>query len=344
MLKVPAVKKSDQMDGFLPFVHSAFSDEIFINTLEDRRGRGRNDYTIELLWKALLSGVAGQVSSVEQMRRKMKEQPDLFTKIPSAFSFSRFFTFLCGFSTDIEALFFRKAHDLAPEFGCVIAVSQFDQIHFLWESESGLPLCFQMALPHETNTQVAEKLIDRLRSLSPVFSSRIKYLLGSSSYEGLIKTAWDRYKMRAIIPLSSSQISPLHPHRDALYDEQGMVYCQAAGGMRAMVFAGFEEKRNALKYRCMARHYGTECKKMATCPLRSGLRIPISLDERIFTPLPRTSYRWGQIYSLYRSQESVIAEVRSHLQLANNDMKKILFCRVASVLLLARLLYSRIKG
>jgi hypothetical protein len=336
MLKVPFSEPFDLM-LLHPSALSVMSDEVFLNTLEERRGRGRNDYPIELLWKALVASVARQVTSVEEMRRKMKERPDFFAKIPSSFSFSRFITFLCRFSSEIEALFFRKAQNLAPEFGRVIAVAQFDQIHFLWDPEFGLPFLFQIAAPNETNTQVAEKLIDRLRSQSPGFSSRIKYLLGSNSYEGLIKTSWERYKMRAIIPLSKPRQAALHSYRDAMYDEEGMVYCNVQGSMRSMIYAGFEERRNTLKYRCMARHYGTECEKIAACPLRSGIRIPISLDEKIFTPLPRTSYRWGQIYTLYQTLEPVVQALRSHLHLANNDMKKILCCRIASLLMLARI-------
>ena len=34
----------------------------------------------------------------------------------------------------------------------------------------------------------------------------------------------------------------------------------------------------------------------STCPLASGLRVPIALDRRIFTPIDRSSYAWKKLY------------------------------------------------
>ncbi len=336
MLKTSFLDQIDQIgkEGFFKSALPFLLDKAFLDALEMNRGRGRNDYPIELLWKGVLASVACKVSSVEEMRRKMKERPEVFCKVPSSFAFSRFFTFLSRFSAEIEELFFRKMEPLHPEFGSVLAIAQFDQIHFLWEPQFGLPLLFLTQQPNDSPLKTAERLIERLWGLNENFALRCKYLLGNTAYDGLIKLAWDRFKIRAVIPIQDLEKKGLHPYRDAHYDEQGMVYCHVNGQPREMIYAGFEKSRSALKYRCMARHYGVHCEKLTSCPLHSGIRIPISLDERIFSPLPRNSHRWSQIFSLYETRDSMIDMLRSYQQIANNDEKKLLCCRIVSLLLL----------
>jgi hypothetical protein len=335
ILKTAFIDSLDQLgnEELIKSSLSNLSDQIFLDALSAHRGRGRNDYPIELLWKGVMASLACKVSSVEEMRRKMKEWPEIFSKVPSSFAFSRFFSFLSRFSSEIEALHFRKMDQLPPDFGSVLAIAKFGRIHFLWEPQFGLPLLFQMHQIEDSPAKIAEQLIERFRSLNAKLASRCKYLLGNISYEGLIRLAWERFKIRAVIPIRDSEKKGLQPYRDAYYDEQGMVYCYMDGQHRAMIYAGFEKSRNALKYRCMARHYGIHCEKLASCPLRSGIRIPISLNERIFTPLPRTSYRWGQIFSLYETLDSMVNMLRSYQRIANNEEKKLLCCRVVALLL-----------
>jgi hypothetical protein len=333
MLKMSIVDLLDRVgnEEFLKSLLPSMSDEIFLNTLISHRGRGRNDYPIDLLWKGAVASIVSKVPSIEEMRRKMGGWPELFSKVPSSFSFSRFFTFLGRFSLEIEALMFRRMDRLHSDFGRVLAIAKFDQIHFLWEPQFCLPLLFQIEQPNETPSAAAEQLLARL-TLNPNFSGRCKYLLGNPSYDDLIKLVWDRFKIRAVIPIADSS-KTLQPFHEAFYDERGMVYCQPDKEMRAMIYAGFEKNRKTLKYRCMARHYGTHCGRLESCPLRSGIRIPISLNERIFTPLPRTSYRWGQLFALYETLNPMLNLLRPFLQIANSEMKKVLCCRIVSLVL-----------
>jgi hypothetical protein len=336
MLKPAFIDRLDRIgkEEFLKEALPSAADQTFLDSLGIHRGRGRNDYPIELLWKGVLAALAYKVSSIEEMRRKMRERPEIFPKVPSSFAFSRFFSFLCRFSSEIETLHFRKMDLLPADFGNVLAIAKMDHMHFLWEPQFGLPLLFQNEQIGEGPAKIAQQLLERLWSLNEKLASRCKYLLGNNSYDGLIKLAWDRFKIRAVIPIQGLEKKSLKLYRDAYYDEQGMVYCYVDGQHRPMIYAGLEKSRNALKYRCMARHYGIHCEKLASCSLRSGIRIPISLDEGIFTPLPRTSYRWGQIFSLYSTLDSMIATLRSYQRIANSDEKKILCCQIVSLLLI----------
>ena len=57
-----------------------------------------------------------------------------------------------------------------------------------------------------------------------------------------------------------------------------------------------ESHRGTLKYRCPALHYGFEYKGCICCTVTRAVRIKLSQDRRVFTPLARSSYRCKQMY------------------------------------------------
>jgi hypothetical protein len=203
MLKTTFIDRLDLIGKkkLIKDVLPAAADQIFLDALSAHRGRGRNDYPIELLWKGVLAALSVKASSIEEMRRKMSEWPEIFFKVPSSYAFSRFFSFLCRFSSEIEALHFRKMDSLPTDFGNVLAIAKMDNMHFLWEPQFGLPLLFQSERPGDSPAKIAEQLLERLLALNEKLASRCKYLLGNHSYDGLIKIAWDRFKIRAVIPI-----------------------------------------------------------------------------------------------------------------------------------------------
>ena len=78
---------------------------------------------------------------------------------------------------------------------------------------------------------------------------------------------------------------------------------------REMAFGGFEKDRMTLKYRCPAKHYGYACQGMHRCPVRSSVRIPLSVDRRIFTPIARSSYRWDTLYRRRTALERINSRI-----------------------------------
>ena len=94
---------------------------------------------------------------------------------------------------------------------------------------------------------------------------------------------------------------------NVVYDYQGNVYCYCpmTGERRQMAYGGFEKGRRTLKYRCPALHYGFECKGCNRCGVNGAVRIKLSQDRRVFTPLARSSYRWKQMYKKRTSVERV---------------------------------------
>ena len=77
-----------------------------------------------------------------------------------------------------------------------------------------------------------------------------------------------------------------------------------------MAYRGFEQDRETLKYVCPARHYGYSCDGAARCPrAHKAIRIPLSVDRRVCTPLPRSRYAWKRSYN----KRSALERINSRL-------------------------------
>jgi hypothetical protein len=64
-----------------------------------------------------------------------------------------------------------------------------------------------------------------------------------------------------------------------------------------MANGGFEKDRHRLKKLCPASHYGITCQGQQLCPVTQGLRISLTEDRSIFTPIDRASYKWEKEYN-----------------------------------------------
>ena len=61
----------------LEMVLKALPDEDLLRGLEQRRGRGRDDYPIREMWRALIAGIVFQHVSVESLLRELRRNPAL---------------------------------------------------------------------------------------------------------------------------------------------------------------------------------------------------------------------------------------------------------------------------
>lgn len=82
--------------------------------------------------------------------------------------------------------------------------------------------------------------------------------------------------------------------------------------MREMAFVGFEKDRKTLKFRCPAAHYGFTCAGRAECeknarvgPYGRVVRVPLSYDRRIFTPIAHHTDKWKKAYNRRTAVERV---------------------------------------
>jgi hypothetical protein len=122
----------------LRLVLSALSlvDEDLMVTLEERRGKGRDDYPIRPTWNAVIAGIVYQHRCIESLRRELRRNGELrqlcgfdpfkgARAVPSKDAFSRFLELLMRHQDAVLAMFHRLVDALKehlPDLGVKTAV------------------------------------------------------------------------------------------------------------------------------------------------------------------------------------------------------------------------------
>jgi hypothetical protein len=103
-----------------------------------------------------------------------------------------------------------------------------------------------------------------------------------------------------------------------VYDESGTVFCydRVSEPMvrHPMAYIGYEPDRQALKYRCPAKHEGWQCPMSAICNAGKAygktVRIPREIDLRRFPELPRATKKFERLYKGRTAVERVNARLK----------------------------------
>ena len=120
-----------------------------------------------------------------------------------------------------------------------------------------------------------------------------------------------------------------------VYTECGKVYCVCpqSGEVRPVAYAGFEKKRQTLKYRCPAVEYGLHCAGRDECHRMGGIspnakqrivRIKINDGKhpmRTFGPCPRNTRKWKQTFDRRNSLERINARVGRDFQVDDHFLR-----------------------
>ena len=184
---------------------------------------------------------------------------------------------------------------------------------------------------------------------------RCAYAIADRGYDDgkMIEWLWEEYRIKPVIGIRNlwkdgEETKGLGRAWNVVYSFDGKVFCENPNGdeRREMAYGGFEKKRQTLKYRCPARHYGYECSGERWCGVGMALRIPLKEDRRVFTPLARSSYRWETVYK----KRTAVERVNSRLDVSfgferhyiRGLQKMQLRCSIALCVMLAMAL-GRIK-
>lgn len=267
----------------LELVMSHIGDEELMVELEKERGlKGRRDYPIRAIWNSLLAKEVFQHKSIESLRRELRRNAQLRQvcgfdvvagerAVAPAWVYSRFLKKLMKHKemlVDICVELDRKLREVLPGYGKNLAMDgKAIQTHARYHGKGDR---------------------DRSRDGRRDTDADID-----------IRNCWNDGEETRLLPGTENIV----------YDYKGRVYCQPMGpgseGQREMAYAGFEESRQALKYRCPAKHYGLRCSCSAKCKASKGIRIKIEQDPRLFTPVARSSYKWERIYGTRTAVERV---------------------------------------
>jgi hypothetical protein len=209
------------------------------------------------------------------------------------------------------------------------------KLHLLVDADYELPVAYEVTKASAGEAPVARELVKRTseRHAALLKDTCEQYVYDKAGDDTtLITTLWDEHGVKPVIPVRScwkeGDALPLPPDgepvktrpvpgtREVVYTEAGGVYCLCprtvaaakagkVGQVQAMAFGGFEKDRSTLRYRCPARQYGQPCPGAERCGARTGIRIRLETDRRVFTPLARSTYAWSRAYKKRTAVERV---------------------------------------
>lgn len=187
-------------------------------------------------------------------------------------------------------------------------------VHLIADTDYELPVAFTVSRASKNEMPVMRKLIRSLDRHRPHMLKAAELFTADRGYDDgqLMDLLWRTHRIKPVIDIRNvwkdgEQTKLVAGTTNVVYDYKGTVscVCLATGRQREMAYRGFEEKRGTLKYGCPAVHYGYGCEGKASCPLASCIRIPLSTDRRVFTPIARSSYRWKREYAKRTALERI---------------------------------------
>jgi hypothetical protein len=228
------------------------------------------------------------------------------------------------------------------------------KLHLIVDADYEMPIDYCVTKASASDIVVGRKMVNHLAENRPDLLENADYWLGDKGYDDtlLIRTLWDDYSIKPVIDIRDQWkidgARLVHGQSNVSHDYKGTVFCHCPvqWDKRPMAYGGFEKDRGTLKYRCPAKHYGLECKGRDRCCISDSIRIDMTSNPRIFTPLARSSYKWKTIYKKRSSVERVNSRLdesfgfEKHFVRGRKKMK--LRCGLALIVMLG-MAYGRIK-
>ena len=188
------------------------------------------------------------------------------------------------------------------------------KLHLIVDATYELPVAYSVTKASASDVTEGHALLERMQEKQPEILKAAETLAADRGYDDtkLIVKCWDEHRIKPVIDIRNcwkdgEKTRLLSGKENVAYNYKGNVYCfcPETGVQREMGNGGFERDRNTLKKLCPAKQYGIECKGQAKCPVAQGIRIPLSEDRRIFTPIDRASYKWEREYARRTAVERV---------------------------------------
>ena len=188
------------------------------------------------------------------------------------------------------------------------------KLHLIVDADYELPVGYEVTKASVSDITEGKALLADVEQCHPELIDEACELMGDKAYddEKFITQLWDENNIKPVIDIRNmwkdgEETKLAEGQTNVVYDFQGMVYCHCplTDERREMAFGGFEKDRQTLKYRCPAWHYGLECLGRGKCSVVQAVRIPLSEDRRVFTPLARSSNTWKREYKKRTSVERV---------------------------------------
>ncbi|MED4406685.1 transposase [Heyndrickxia coagulans] len=173
------------------------------------------------------------------------------------------------------------------------------KLHLIVDASYELPIMFSVTKASVPDINEAHHLLEKMEERQPEILKKAEILTGDRGYDDskLIINCWDQHAIKPVIDIRNmwkdgESTRLLNNKQNVTYNYKGNVFCHclSTGIEREMACGGFDKDRNTIRKLCPAKQYGMNCEGMGKCPVVNGVRIPLSEDRRIFTPIDRASY------------------------------------------------------
>jgi len=210
------------------------------------------------------------------------------------------------------------------------------KLHLIVDANYELPVAYEVTQASVADSPRLMPMVKALRAEHPRLLKRAKTLAADKGYDDGADKA-ELYEEYGIVPLMDTRdlhhengggkMRPLDAKQSdtIYYSGTGEVCCKVRPFAEKqeerfvpMAYMGFEKARGSLKFRCPAAAYGVECKNREACrcrpTVRDGeygrvVRVPLSLNRRVFLPVHRPSYTFERLYKKRTAVERVNSRV-----------------------------------
>lgn len=192
------------------------------------------------------------------------------------------------------------------------------KLHLIVDSRYELPVDFRLTKASAAEQPMAIEMLDALAERAPVVAERAKHLSADKGYDDgkIIVKTHDELDIAPIIDIRNlwkdgEKTKMVKGSTNVVYDHRGTVSCLCPKTLtpHEMCYGGYERDRESLKYLCPAMAKGLTCAGQAECATGRQIRIPLSEDRRVFTPVARSSHTWSRLYDMRTAVERVNSRI-----------------------------------
>jgi hypothetical protein len=198
------------------------------------------------------------------------------------------------------------------------------KLHLLVDTRHEVALAYQITDTKAGDAETLPAVLDEAES--NIGKSRIETLAFNKAADtNEVHELLSQKKITPVIQMRSlwkEELERQLPGHDGssniVFDEAGTVYCYDRTSQspvrHQMSYIGYEPDREAIKYRCPAKHEGWDCPMSSMCNANTAygktVRVPREIDLRRFPSLPRATKKFERLYKGRTSVERVNARLK----------------------------------
>lgn len=221
------------------------------------------------------------------------------------------------------------------------------KVHIIAESKYELPVAYEVTKASASDVKEGHELVEKLKQEHPKIIHKCEFFSGDKGYDDvklITKLDSEEYAIKPVIDKRNmwkdEKEKQVPGYSNVYYNEKSEVFCYdpVTGRRRTMSCNGYEKERDSIRKKCPAKAYGVKCEGCEKCPAKGGIRVPLSLDRRIFTSVDRSSYKWKTEYNHRTAVERVNGRLDVSLGFENHTIrgmeKMTMRCSTALIIML----------